>query len=73
MTKLTTAERLATVEERTVSIEKKVDNLDTKFDNLIEKLDTKYASKWVESAVGAFIGFIVLAVVGALLALILNR
>lgn len=69
---MTQGERMAKLEEKTGNIEKKVDKIIAKLDTLDEHLDVKYSAKWVERVVGGLIGMIVIAVFGALIALVIR-
>lgn len=56
-------------------MEEKTDNIDKKLDVVLSRLDdleTTFAAKWVERVVGGAIGLTLIAVFGALLALVVK-
>ena len=72
--------KIAKTEEHMINLDKKVDQgfFDVKatlnsINEKFEDLERKFASKWVENAVSALIGLIVLSVVATLLAFVLRK
>jgi len=67
MAKVTTGERLAKLETQMEHVIEDIEEVK----DLIHEQDTKFANKWVEKIMIGLITFILISVIGAILALIL--
>lgn len=70
MTQKQENERLARVEEKTDGLVKDVSEIKGELHDFIKSADSKYAPKWVANALTLVITTVMLAVIGALVALV---
>ena len=63
---------IATMQKDIEYIKKSIDALIKSVDNHINQCENRYASKWVEKAVGFVIGGVAIIIIGATLSLIIK-